>query len=193
MEKELNSISVYQRLIEARNDLQKMELKKTGFNPFGKFNYFQLDDFIPTVNQIFLEKGLLSRFYIVDDVAYLEIIATDSAEKVVFTSPVADGGIKGASPIQNLGGIHTYMRRYLWIEAMEIVEHDTIDTLSPEQKVQKEYITPEQIVKINEMYTPEEISKMLGRKKVKQIDKLTKEDGQKIIDYRLINNNDATF
>lgn len=185
--------SVYERLTQARVDLQSKELKKSGYNPYGKFAYFQLMDFLPAINQIFLDRGLCSRFYILDDVAYLEIIAVDTAEKLLFTSPVAEGGIKGATPIQNLGGIHTYMRRYLWLEAMEIVEHDTIDSLSNDQKKPKEPITADMVAQIQAMYTPEEISAMLGRKKVKDLSKLTKDDGQKMIDYRLVSNRDETF
>jgi hypothetical protein len=40
---------------------------------------------------------------------------------------MADANLKGAHPIQNLGAVETYTRRYLWVTAMEIVEHDVLD------------------------------------------------------------------
>jgi hypothetical protein len=43
-------------------------------------------------------------------------------------------------PIQSLGATHTYLRRYLWLLALEIVEHDAVDngnTSSPDVVVTK--------------------------------------------------------
>jgi hypothetical protein len=33
--------------------------------------------------------------------------------------------------VQNLGAVQTYLRRYLWTNAFEIVEHDAIDSAKP--------------------------------------------------------------
>jgi hypothetical protein len=41
---------------------------------------------------------------------------------------MAEANLKGAHPIQNLGAVESYQRRYLWMTAMEIVEHDIIDS-----------------------------------------------------------------
>jgi hypothetical protein len=48
---------------------------------------------------------------------------------------MAEAALKGAQPIQLMGSIQTYQRRYLWMAAMELTEHDTIDmTPAPEPK-----------------------------------------------------------
>ena len=39
--------------------------------------------------------------------------------------------MKGNQPIQNLGAVETYTRRYLWVAALEIVEHDALDSSKP--------------------------------------------------------------
>jgi hypothetical protein len=44
---------------------------------------------------------------------------------------MADANLKGCHPIQNLGAVETYTRRYLWVTAMEIVEHDALDSSAP--------------------------------------------------------------
>jgi hypothetical protein len=44
---------------------------------------------------------------------------------------MADAQLKGCHPIQNLGAVETYTRRYLWVTAMEIVEHDALDSSQP--------------------------------------------------------------
>jgi len=33
--------------------------------------------------------------------------------------------------VQNLGAVQTYLRRYLWVAALEIVEHDALDSSEP--------------------------------------------------------------
>jgi len=42
--------------------------------------------------------------------------------------------------IQNLGSTHTYLRRYLWVMALELVESDEVDAGEP--KVEKQVEKP---------------------------------------------------
>jgi hypothetical protein len=35
--------------------------------------------------------------------------------------------LKGCHEVQNIGAVETYQRRYLWVAALEIVEHDALD------------------------------------------------------------------
>ena len=46
--------NIYEKLQECRVELQKMNLKKTGENKFAGFKYYELADFLPTVNELFL-------------------------------------------------------------------------------------------------------------------------------------------
>jgi hypothetical protein len=58
---------------------------------------------------------------------------------------MADANLKGCHPIQNLGAVETYTRRYLWVSAMEIVEHDALDSSPPvKEEKQAPIITPTQ-------------------------------------------------
>lgn len=50
-------------------------------------------------------------------------------ESVRFCSPIADAGLKGSTAIQSLGAVHTYMRRYLYVNALEITEPEILDAL----------------------------------------------------------------
>jgi hypothetical protein len=50
---------------------------------------------------------------------------------------MADANLKGCHPIQNLGAVETYTRRYLWVTAMEIVEHDALDSSAPLKEEKK--------------------------------------------------------
>lgn len=124
---------VYQKLQKARVKLQNVELKKSGYNSFAGFKYFELGDFLPTVNSIFFELGLCSVFTIDNNEAIMQIVDTEFGGTIFFRSPVAEAVPRvtidaGKSPaIQALGSQHTYLRRYLFLNALEITEHDAVD------------------------------------------------------------------
>jgi hypothetical protein len=45
-----------------------------------------------------------------------------------------EANLKGCHAIQNLGAVETYTRRYLWVTALEIVEHDVLDATTGNDK-----------------------------------------------------------
>ena len=45
----------------------------------------------------------------------------ESSDTLVFTSPMVESEVKGATKIQNLGAVETYQRRYLYMTAFEIM------------------------------------------------------------------------
>jgi hypothetical protein len=118
---------VYEKLQQARIKLQSMQLKKSGYNSYADFKYFELGDFLPSVNTIFSELNLCSVFSIHANEALLYIIDTETGGQIVFRSPLADAATGKAPPIQALGSQHTYLRRYLFLNALEITEHDAVD------------------------------------------------------------------
>lgn len=124
-------MSVYKKLQEARIQLQATALKKSGKNKFAGFEYFELGDFLPTIQNIFIEKGLCGTITFYTDIAILTIVDIDKPEdKIEFKSPMSTAELKGCHAIQNLGAVQTYLRRYLWVAAMEIVEHDSLDAVA---------------------------------------------------------------
>ena len=120
-------MSVHIKLMQARVQLQGIKLNKSGHNNFAKYNYFELGDFIPTIQNIFLELGLCGIISYQPDIATLTITDTDTNDSVVIASPMSSAALKGCHEVQNLGAVQTYIRRYLWVTAMEIVEHDALD------------------------------------------------------------------
>lgn len=125
MEEKLN---IYKKLQKCRMELNKKKLIKSGHNTYSNYKYFELSDFLPVVNELFYENGLSSEFNLYDKAAILKIIdIDDNNSQIIFKIPIADATIKGSSPIQALGGQITYLRRYLYINALEIAENDLID------------------------------------------------------------------
>ena len=135
--------SVHKKLMEARLLLQHAPLKKSGHNKFAGYSYFELGDFLPTINSIFYKTGLCGVVSFGKELASLTITDTDDGSEIVLTSPMAEANLKGCHPIQNLGAVETYTRRYLWVSAMEIVEHDALDSSAP-LKEDKVIISPTQ-------------------------------------------------
>lgn len=123
-------MTVHRKLMEARIRLQSTELKKSGVNKFAGYSYFELGDFIPAIQQIFYDVGLCGIVSFRSDYAELMICDTDDGTMITITSPMAEANLKGAHPIQNLGAMESYQRRYLWMTALELVEHDAIDSTS---------------------------------------------------------------
>jgi len=122
---------VHKKLMQARIALQNAPLKKSGHNKFAGYSYFELGDFIPTINQIFNEIGLCGVVSYDAEIASLTITDVDDGTSIIITSPMAEANLKGCHPIQNLGAVETYTRRYLWVTAMEIVENDAMDSSAP--------------------------------------------------------------
>jgi hypothetical protein len=123
----MSEYQVYAKLQKARMMLQAAPIKKSGHNKFAGYQYFELGDFLPTINEIFNELGLCSVISFDKELATLRVIDTDNGGTITFTSPMADANLKGCHPIQNLGAVETYSRRYLYVTALEIVEHDALD------------------------------------------------------------------
>ena len=123
-------MSVHKKLMQARVKLQGTEMKKSGLNKFAGYSYFELGDFIPHIQNIFNNVGLCGVVSFDATHATLCITDTEDGSQIVVTSPMAEANLKGAHPIQNLGAVLSYQRRYLWMTAMEIVEHDILDASS---------------------------------------------------------------
>ena len=124
-------MSVHKKLMAARVKLQSVDMKKSGQNKFAGYSYFELGDFIPHVQTIFNELGLCGVVSFDNTYASLTITDVEDGTVIVVTSPMAEANLKGAHPIQNLGAVLSYQRRYLWMAAMELVEGDAIDSAPP--------------------------------------------------------------
>ena len=126
-------MSVYKKLSEARVAFLESPVKKSGKNKFAGYEYFELGDFIPTILKIFDGHGLCGIVHFDTGMAYLDVVDVDSGEKIVFSTPLVMAHNPKGQAIQDLGSTHTYIRRYLWLMAMEIVEHDAVDASAPSE------------------------------------------------------------
>jgi len=149
-------MKVYKKLIDARNLLQTKPMQKSGHNKFAGYKYFELGDFLPTVQEIFQSVGLVDVISFTADIATMTIFDVEDGSSIVFTSPMGSAQLKGCHEVQNIGAVETYQRRYLYTTAMAIVEHDALDatTIKDEPKITPPKISAKEPVGI----TPQQIS-----------------------------------
>ena len=127
--KETAALNAFQKVLMARVKFLEAGAKKTGKNMSLSFRYFELDDIIPVATPIFMELGLLPVVTFTEEVATMTIVNTDNpADTVVFFSPMrVPESNRGTNPVMALGSAHTYLRRYLYMVALDICEPDTIN------------------------------------------------------------------
>lgn len=166
-------MSVYKKLQEARVKLQSINLKKSGKNKFAGYEYFELGDFLPAIQKICNEIGLCGVVSFNKEEATLSIYDVDGGGPIVFSSPMSSAQLKGCHDVQNLGAVQTYLRRYLWTNAFEIIEHDALDAITG-KKDKVNYISVAQQDELKELISRAEVdvSKFLSYFKAASVEKL---------------------
>jgi hypothetical protein len=136
-------MNVYQRLSLAREKFHALKLTKTGRNTFAGYNYFELGDFLIPALRVFREVGLCAHVTFDKDVATMVIRCDDKPEDWFnIESPMGSAALKGCHEVQNIGAVETYQRRYLWVAALEIVEHDALDATTGKDAPNKDIHAP---------------------------------------------------
>ena len=127
----VEKMNVYRKLNEARKRFYDAGIKKTGINRYAEFKYFTLDDIIPIKQSIFRDLGLMDFISFTENSASLSIVNVDSPnEFIIFQSQLAPDESLIKNPIQKVGAIQTYVRRYLYLLALDIIESDGIEALT---------------------------------------------------------------
>ena len=164
-------------IISIRVKLQNAKLKKSGKNKSAGFDYFELADFLPKLNELMLEEQVNDLFNIDGEMATLTLIKGEERQVysmpfVLFDTPVfkrtnQDGEVfevKSMQDIQYLGALNTYYKRYLYLNAFGITDGDVIDAMDNSQEVKavnktERKATPNQVKKVKELVT--DIPKLL--------------------------------
>jgi hypothetical protein len=133
----MDKTGIYAKLNKARKMLKDRGIKPTGNNKFAGYGYYELQDFIPAIIDINEELGLTSLVSFEPDCAQLVIVDTEDFNKITFKSPMSEASLKGCHPVQNLGAVETYIRRYLYQTAYEITESDALNGTQGKDEPQK--------------------------------------------------------
>jgi hypothetical protein len=92
---------------------------------------------------LFNKHGLCDAISFTQDLATMVIYDTDDGSNITFTSPMGSAQLKGCHEVQNIGAVETYQRRYLYVTALAIVEHDALDATTGSAPVE-----PKKVVEV---------------------------------------------
>lgn len=160
---EVAKMNIFAKLIEARKQFLASGVKKSGVNRYAEFKYFTLDDIIPVKQRIYEDLGLVDVIVFDNEVATLTLVNVDNAtETITFTSPLRDDESLIKNPIQKLGAIETYVRRYLYMLVLDIVESDSVDAVSDKPTDEDGKSAPTTTKKTNRPATAEEREETKG-------------------------------
>ncbi len=130
-------MGIYQKIAKARADFSALKLSKTGKNTYAGYDYFELSDILPSCIRICNELGLCPIVSFEDGYATMTVYDPEDTNVVVIRSPLAEATLKGCHPIQNMGAMETYSRRYLWFSLFEITEPDQLDSTQGKDEPKK--------------------------------------------------------
>lgn len=187
MEEVKGRLKLFKALQLARTKLQGKKLNKSGYNKRSNFYYYELRDFLPAVNEIFLELGLYSEFNLYPDKAILTIYCYGSdindIYSTMFSMPIVEAkDMQMLRGMQALGGITTYAKRYLYQNALEIAENDLIDSDSNNEQrsvkssnvvADKGNVSKKEMIKeIVKMCDGKDLEQFLKTRKVDSLEKI---------------------
>ena len=149
-------------IIKIKVALQGIKLKQSGKNTFAGFTYYELSDFLPSLNKLMLENGVNDQIIIGKE--YAELTLHKGSEKqtytipfIMFETPKNKNGTDSMQHIQYLGALNTYYKRYLYLNAFGITDGEVIDAMNindldtkPQNKQAEQKPQPKVIEKINE-------------------------------------------
>ena len=172
--------NVYERLQNVRAELIKVEMKKSGKNTFQKYNYFELQDFLPAIQELCNKHGIVPLVSFKDNEAIMTIVNTTNKDDFIeFKCPFVLSELKGATRVQCLGGSITYLRRYLYQTAFEICESDGFDILDKEKIEEFNENKEIKIKKIKDNLKNEAVVKkmkeIISREEVQNVNELSEE------------------
>lgn len=128
-------MNIYEKINKLRMDFLAKETKKTGYNKFSNYYFFELKDILPVALPLCKELGIVALTSFGKDEfgvhANMQVINTENPEeRFEMFSAAGTADLKACHDIQNVGAVETYHRRYLWTALLELTEHDEIELVS---------------------------------------------------------------
>lgn len=133
-------MNIYEKIQKIKAELLKCNLKKSGKNAFAGFDYYELSDIMPDIIRLCEEYKICTVINFFENRAELQAVNFEkSDEKIVIECPITELEIRGANKIQALGGVQTYVRRYLFMAMFDITENDQFDAVSGKSEKLENY------------------------------------------------------
>ena len=197
---ETKELNLNESIIKIRVKLQNSKIKKTGNNKFAGFEYYELGDFLPKLNELMLEENINDLFTIENDEVKLILMKGEEKQEYkmpfkIFETPLVlkkdkDGNflknsnneyieIPSMQDIQYLGALNTYYKRYLYLNAFGITDGEVIDSMNSEEikkpikQERKEISITEKQIELIKKLDQERVKKALEYYEKENIEDLT--------------------
>ncbi|WP_455645274.1 ERF family protein [Methanosphaera sp.] len=133
--KEDMPVHLLKKIMQARKMFKDKGIKKSGYNQFQKFSYYELKDIIPEAIEICLELNIATQFTYEYNRYVLKVYDLDNLEEIEFSMPGKELPNEGNvnNQLQNIGKVQTYTRRYLYMQFLDITENDVVDASKPKK------------------------------------------------------------
>lgn len=143
---DLSKMSIMERMLYIMNEIR---IEKNGKNTFSNYDYFKPEEINRKVNPLFFSYKIFPLFttyikgfetQVIENlensvttktqIEYKEIArltltdVLNPKEQLIYEMPLRDIEIKGANKMQNVGGVRTYAKRYLYMEALNISDNN---------------------------------------------------------------------
>lgn len=129
---------VYKKILKIREDMNKVSFTREtkGY----KYTYLDYPTLCEKLDTLLYTNNLFIHITFEDNECKAFVFDVDKPEdKAVFTSPiVAENNVAGATPIQSIGAMHTYMRRYMKLLIFDIVIEDEVEKQANDNYKQKQ-------------------------------------------------------
>jgi len=124
-------MTIHKKIADFKNEFHGLNMAMSGLNKHSGFAFFQIQDFIKDATELLAKHGLVFKISFPSmTICKGECIDTETGEKEEYWCPCAEANIPKATPVQNVGGMMTYVRRYMWSLFLDLVEFDGVDGTS---------------------------------------------------------------
>ena len=159
---EKKETTLNEAIIKIKVELQEKKLKQSGKNTFAGFTYFELSDFLPTLNKLMQENGVNDQIIINREYAEMTLHKGSESQTytipfVLFDTPKSKNGADSMQHIQYLGALNTYYKRYLYLNAFGITDGEVIDAMNINELQQKPLV---------KNYSIQEVTQLAGVKNI---------------------------
>ena len=121
-------MNIFEKIQTIRVELRHTDLKMSGRNKFANYDYMELDDFCPTLNELMLKYKITAIPTFTREKASLTAIDCEKPEdRYTIESPFGTADLKGCHEVQCIGAVETYQRRYLYQAMFDISESDGLN------------------------------------------------------------------
>ena len=131
---------LFRKLTNARRDFKNKGIQARGENKFNNFKYITLEDIVNSAIDILADNDLCihQKFYLNPPLVELVDLETGYVEHFGSRLTFEPDGKNTNQRLQGLGSTETYLRRYIYLQILDIVECDPDKNFGkPEKSKQK--------------------------------------------------------